>query len=199
MAYRSAVRNTTASVGSRGRTSFTNPVDKKTKSVKYSETDNTLLLDVTETDSETASTSSQIQAVKVRNDGYVPANALFAFTKYTSESDTSEAVEYLQFLLNPKEEITLPATRAIISTLNRAYDGTAKDSQAPDSNMYIAVDTVPASDAQLLAEALDGTDPQLKEGYSFLTKPQLRKFKKFHEDIIESIEKYADGKSKRKP
>ena len=50
-----------------------------------------------------------------------------------------------------------------------------------------------------VAEALDGTDPQLKEGYSFLTKPQLRKFKKFHEDIIESIEKYADGKSKRKP
>ena len=50
-----------------------------------------------------------------------------------------------------------------------------------------------------VTEALDGTDPQLKEGYSFLTKPQLRKFKKFHEDIIESIEKYADGKSKRKP
>ena len=158
MAYRSAVRNTTGRVGSRGKTSFTNPIDKKTKSVKYSETDNTLLLDITETDSETASTSTQIQAVKVRNDGYVPANALFAFTKYTSESDTSEAVEYLQFLLNPSEEITIPATRAIISTLNRAYDGTAKDSQAPDSNMYIAVDTVPASDAQLLAEALDGTE-----------------------------------------
>ena len=50
-----------------------------------------------------------------------------------------------------------------------------------------------------IMEALEGTDPQLKEGYSFLTKPQLKKFKQFHEDIITGIQKYAEGKSKRKP
>jgi len=50
-----------------------------------------------------------------------------------------------------------------------------------------------------LVEAIEGSDPQLKEGYSFLTKPKLKKYSEFVSNIIGSIEKYAEGKSKRKP
>lgn len=50
-----------------------------------------------------------------------------------------------------------------------------------------------------IVEALEGNDPQLKEGYSFLTKPKLRKYEQFVGTIMASIEKYAEGKSKRKP
>ena len=85
-----------------------------------------------------ATKTEQIRAVRVRNDGYVPAHAIFGFTKYVSDSDTSEATEYVNFLLNPKEEIMIPATKGIIATTNELYDGTPLTSTAPDSNMYEA-------------------------------------------------------------
>ena len=116
---------------------YSKPVAKKTKSITYSAGDNALLLDVSDTASESADKSAQIQAVKVKNEGYVPANAIFAYTKYTAEDDASEAVEYVQYLLNPEEEIILPATRAIIATTNEQYDGTAVTATAPNSNEYI--------------------------------------------------------------
>jgi hypothetical protein len=49
-----------------------------------------------------------------------------------------------------------------------------------------------------LVEAVEGKDPQLKEGYSFITKSKLRQYEQFVATIITSIEKYAEGKSKRK-
>ena len=49
-----------------------------------------------------------------------------------------------------------------------------------------------------LVEAVEGKDPQLKEGYSFFTKSKLRQYEQFVATVITSIEKYAEGKSKRK-
>ena len=122
----------------RGKINLTKPIDTKTKSITYSQADNSLLLDISESVSESAVVGGQVRAVKVRNDGYVPANAILAYTRWADESDTSEAVNYVHYLLNPAEEIILPASRAIISDDNELLDGTAVSSTAPDSNMYTA-------------------------------------------------------------
>tara|TARA_R100001443_G_scaffold48448_2_gene60784 strand:+ start:490 stop:2037 length:1548 start_codon:yes stop_codon:yes gene_type:complete len=120
----------------RGKINLSTPIDTKTTSITYSQADNNLLLDVGDS-SESASKGAQIKAVKVRNDGYVVANAIFAYTRWAAEDDTSEAVNYVHYILNPDEEIILPASRAIISPDNQLYDGTAITATAPNSNMYV--------------------------------------------------------------
>ena len=125
----------------RGSTSkkvdLSKPVDTKTKSITYSEADNSLLLDISGSVSESASQSGQITAVRVKNDGYVSANAIFDYTMYDGEDQVDDAVQYVQYLLNPEEEIIIPASRAIITTTNAQYDGTPLTSLVPDSNMYL--------------------------------------------------------------
>ena len=125
-------------IARRGKINLARPIDTKTKSITYSQADNSLLLDISEATSESAVKGGQVRAVKVRNDGSVPANAIFAYTRWASESDTSEAVNYVHYLLNPSEEIVLPAARAIISDDNELYDGTAVGEAAPDANEYVA-------------------------------------------------------------
>ena len=118
-----------------GKVDYSKPIDTKTKSITYSAGTPDLLLDLSATASETVSKTGAIQAVKVRNDGYVSALALFAFNKYEAE-DAVHGTEYVQYLLNPNEEIILPTTRAIIHDSIAEWDGTAVDSAAPDSNEY---------------------------------------------------------------
>lgn len=150
---------------------YSKPITSATKSISYSQADNTLLLDVADAASESAVQSGQFGAVRVKNDGYVTANAIFAYTKYVSESDTSEAVEYVHYLLAPDEEIILPASRAIIATTNEQYDGTPITSQAPASAMKIVV-----PDSEQLNEALDTseTDVDVDDGKYFLEGDLLR-------------------------
>ena len=68
-----------------GKKKLINPIDTKKKSVTYSTDTPDLLLDLNATSSETVSKTGAIQAVKVRNDGYVSALALFAFNKYEAD------------------------------------------------------------------------------------------------------------------
>ena len=107
MAYGNGATTTVSGAGGlegiRGRTNFSKPIDKKTKSIKYSATVNNLLLDLAPaSDVETNTASAIIKAVRVRNDGYVPALAIFQFYRYT-DATTEGAAEYLHFLLNPEE------------------------------------------------------------------------------------------------
>jgi len=137
MAYGNGATTTVSGAGGlegiRGRTNFSKPIDKKTKSIKYSATVNNLLLDLAPaSDVETNTASAIIKAVRVRNDGYVPALAIFQFYRYT-DATTEGAAEYLHFLLNPEEEITLPATRGIIAQDAEQYIGTAVSATAPNS------------------------------------------------------------------
>ena len=168
-----AIEYTGGALGSKKieKVDLSQPVSSTSKSIIYSSADNTLLLDVADTVSETAAQSGQFSAVRVRNDGSVAANAIFAYTKYTSETDTSEAVEFVQYLLAPDEEITLPASRAIITTTNEQYDGTPITSTKPDANMFIAV-----PDSTLSNEALDDseTDVTVDSGSHFLVGDLIR-------------------------
>ena len=121
---------------SRGRAKLSKPIDTKTKSISYSTDTPDLLLDLNSSISATVSKTSTIQAVKVKNDGYVPAIAIFGFNAYTAE-DTVSGTEYLQILLNPNEEVVMPSTRAVIHDALNEWDGTAVDSAAPNSNEYV--------------------------------------------------------------
>ena len=168
-----AIQYTGGALGSKKieKIDLSKPVSSTSKSVTYSQADNTLLLDVADAVSETAAQSGQFSAVRVRNDGSVAANAIFAYTKYTSETDTSEAVEFVQYLLAPDEEITLPASRAIIATTNEQYDGTPITAEPPAAAMKIVV-----PDTEQLNEALDTseTDVDVDDGNYFLVGDLLR-------------------------
>ena len=170
---KNAIEYTGGALGSKKieKIDYSKPISSTTKSISYSQADNTLLLDVADTASESAAQSGQFGAVKVKNDGYVTANAIFAYTKYTGETDTSEAVEYVHYLLAPEEEIILPASRAIIATTNEQYDGTPITAQAPASAMKIVV-----PDSEQLNEALDDseTDVDVDDGNYFLVGDLLR-------------------------
>jgi len=128
-----------SSTVSRGeKVDYTKPIATKSKSVSYSATVHDLLLDLSPaSDIETNSASSAISAVRVRNDGYVTGLAIFAYTRYTGET-TEGNTEYVHYLLAPEEEITIPASRAIIVDTANQYDGTAVTATAPDGNMYVA-------------------------------------------------------------
>ena len=119
---------------------YSNPIDTKTKSITYSADTPDLLLDLNATASATVSKTSQIQAVKVKNDGYVPALAEFVYNSYTAEgtidSDAS-GLRYVKYLLNPNEEIILPTTRAVIGDAVGEWDGTAVDSAAVTAGKVI--------------------------------------------------------------
>lgn len=138
---KNAIEYTGGALGSKKieKIDYAKPISSTTKSISYSQADNTLLLDVADAASESAAQSGQFGAVRVKNNGYVTANAIFAYTKYAAEDDASEAVQYVNYLLAPDEEIVLPASRAIISATNEQYDGTPVTAQAPNSNMYVAI------------------------------------------------------------
>ena len=115
---------------------YSKPLDKKKTAVSYSVDTHTLLLDIA-TSSESASKSAAMSAVAVKNDGNVSALAIFGYQRYTAET-TEANTEYVHYLLAPDEEITIPATRAIIVDSLDQFDGTAVTATAPDSNMYVA-------------------------------------------------------------
>ena len=127
----------------RGRRSrFLKPLDKKVKSVTYSADTPDLLLDLNSTASSTVSKTALVQAVKVKNDGYVSALAEFAYNSYTAEGtiDTdASGLRYIKYLLNPGEEITLPTTRAVIGDAVAEWDGTAIDAVTPTTDKYVDV------------------------------------------------------------
>ena len=149
---------------------FSKVIDKKTKSITYSADTPDLLLDLNATASATVSKTASIQAVKVKNDGYVPALAEFVYNSYTAEGtiDTDgSGLRYVKYLLNPNEEIILPTTRAIVGDAVGELDGTAVDSAAPNSNEYTDsgadIDTATSGD---VASDATVTTIYLEDGHS---------------------------------
>ena len=142
----------------RGRRNLTKPIDSKTKSITYSATVNNLLLDLAPaSDVETNTAADVVKAVKVKNDGYVPAIAIFQFYRYT-DATTEGVAEYLHFLLNPSEEIVLPATRAVIAQDAEQYIGTAVSATAPNT-----AEKVDTGDNVASGELANTTDPVVFE------------------------------------
>lgn len=119
----------------------TAPRTSTTKSISYSDTTNDLLLDISKDASASSQKSSDISMVRVSNTGSTPAVAIFGFQQWTDE-DTIGNENFLHFLLNPGEVISMPATRAIMTDNDTdLYEGDVLNSQALDANEYIALDS----------------------------------------------------------
>ena len=115
----------------------TKPIYSITKSLSYSASDNDLLLSISKSVDESGVKSSDITEVRVKNEGNVPAFAIFQYAHWTTAIAGGTSDFMVHYLLNPNEEIILPATRAIIGDADvEAYGGTAVTEQSPDSNMY---------------------------------------------------------------
>ena len=153
-----------------GKVDYSKPIDTKTKSITYSADTPDLLLDLNATASATVSKTGTVSAVKIKNDGYVPALAELVYNSYTAEgtidSDAS-GLRYVKYLLNPSEEIILPTTRAVIGDAVGEWDGTAVDSAAPNSNEYTDsgadIDTATSGD---VASDATVTTIYLEDGHS---------------------------------
>ena len=77
---------------------YSKPIDVKTKSITYSASTPDLLLDLNASSSSTVSKSAPVQAVKVRNDGYVSALASFVYNSYTAEGTIDTDASGLRYV-----------------------------------------------------------------------------------------------------
>ena len=117
------------------------PKTTTTKVISYSDTTNDLLLDISKDASASSQKSSDISMVRVSNTGSTPAVAIFGFQQWTDE-DTIGNENFLHFLLSPGEVISMPATRAIMTDNDTdLYEGDVLNSQALDSNEFLAVNS----------------------------------------------------------
>ena len=115
----------------------TKPKTSITKSLTYSATVNDLLLDISKSASASAQVSGDVSMVRVSNAGSIPAIAIFGFQQWTDE-DTIGNENFIHFLLNPGEAISMPAIRGIMTDADTAlYDGDVVTSTAPNSNEYV--------------------------------------------------------------
>tara|TARA_Y100001963_G_scaffold51693_1_gene72261 strand:+ start:120 stop:1670 length:1551 start_codon:yes stop_codon:yes gene_type:complete len=136
------------------------------KGVTYNATTNDLLLDIATDVSASASKSGVVKKVKVTNQGDIPALAVFKFNRWTDE-DTSNAVNYLHILLDPNEEITMPAQRMLMSDDSDLYEGDVIANTAPASIMYSdsTADVDHATDNTIGSDAAH-TTLNLEDGHS---------------------------------
>ncbi len=107
-----AIQNPGASGGAIKKS--TAPRTSTTKSISYSDTTNDLLLDISKDASASSQKSGDISMVRVSNTGSTPAVAIFGFQQWTDEDNIGNE-NFLHFLLNPGEVISMPATRAIMT------------------------------------------------------------------------------------
>lgn len=128
--------------GSSGSTKkSTAPRTSTTKSISYSDTTNDLLLDISKDASASSQKSSDISMVKVSNTGSTPAVAIFGFQQWTDENTIGNE-NFLHFLLNPGEVISMPATRAIMTDNDTdLYEGDILNSQVLDSNEFLTINS----------------------------------------------------------
>ena len=143
------------------------PISSITNSLTYSDATNDLLLDISKSSSASAQKSGDISMVRVSNSGSIPAIAIFGFQQWTDE-DTIGSENFLHFLLNPGEVISMPAIRGIMTDADTdLYEGDVITSVAPNSNEYVDstadIDTATSGD---VASDATVTTIYLENGHS---------------------------------
>lgn len=172
--------------------------------------------------------TSDLKQFKTVSDAWVPMTAAWIcrlINRGVKISDSSK--KYLENKLNEtiikrsNEEKTEEVKETTVSiqdrVRNKTYDLIGDVEEQIDKNTnfslydWLKANEIPATYAPKIAEyyapvlgelieASEGKDPQLKEGYSHLTKKQLTEKILFFNSIIEDAERYADTTKKiRKP
>ena len=116
----------------------TTALKENVKPLSYNPSTNKLLLDISESVTESTASVSSAGIVEVKNTGGIPALVQAAYQFWTDE-DTMNTNEYtINFLLRPNDRIELPDCPAFIQDQDvEMYEGDALDNQVPDANMYV--------------------------------------------------------------
>tara|TARA_R100000808_G_C2136109_1_gene144447 strand:+ start:215 stop:1741 length:1527 start_codon:yes stop_codon:yes gene_type:complete len=124
---------------------------------------NTFIAIVSCSDSKGTAVLSNSESLIIKNSGTVGAEIKIGTNVFTDGTpDTTGGVSYQYFTLGGNDFIFFPNIRQMGSTTN-ASTGNAYtlDNQAPDANRYVALNNVAAGDAQLVAEAIDGSETEI--------------------------------------
>ena len=112
-----------------------------------------------------AATLEDCKTLIIKNTGIVGAEIQLKTKEWTNATpDTNAGTNsYQSYLLAAGEYILLPSFRQVNMQAgdNSAGDAYQLTNQAPDSNMYVAVNNPAAGDAQLAAEAIDGSETEI--------------------------------------
>ena len=171
--------------GDRTRT----PISTIRKSITYSTDTPDLLLDLDATASNTASKEAPISMVKVKNDGNVSALAIFAFNKYEA-AGTVHGTEFLQFLLNPNEEVSLPTTKGILADSVEYFDGTSINTESPHHTMKATTGNTVTS-----GELNNTTDPVIFEPNNGELSFKVGDLIRVDDEIMEVLGVFGDNPS----
>jgi len=123
-------------------------------------------------------TLSDAKSLVIKNNGQVGAEIIIGIPTSTDGTpDTTAALVYIKYLVQPNEYIFMPNLRQMYgSTTNSTARAYVLDNQVPDANMYVALNNVAAGDAQLVAEAIDGSETEIDvdEGAYFFVGDLIR-------------------------
>ena len=115
---------------------------ERTKSVSYSATDNKLLLDIEQAQTEGSVKVGDVGEIEIINTGKHPAFAILAYRTWTDASTMTSNTYHVNYLLKPNQGMILPDSPAIISdeTIEQ-LTGTAIENRVPTAVMYTASGT----------------------------------------------------------
>ena len=117
---------------------------ERIKPIKHSTTDNTLILDLSDTTTEGSVKEATQGKLVIKNTGRVGAFAILAYKYYTAGATLDSADQYhLQYFLKPNDEIVLPQSEGVISDADiEPLVGTEQTQVSSNSfnsgNLYIA-------------------------------------------------------------
>lgn len=106
------------------------------------------------------------KALVIKNAGLVGAEIQIKTNEWadgSSTPDTVAGVSYQSYLLGAGDFLFLPNLRQanFRTDVNSLGNGYSLSNQVPDANMYVAVNNPQAGDAQLVAEAVDGSETEI--------------------------------------
>ena len=114
----------------------------------------------------------------IKNTGQVPAEIIIQNQTHTDATpDTTGANAFIKYILSSQDFIFLPNIRQMYSnSTNSSNNAYTLDNVLPHANMYRALDNVAAGDAQLVNEAIDGSETAIDvdEGAYFFVSDLIR-------------------------
>ena len=102
------------------------------KKIGFSNTDNTLILDLSTATDETNAVTTTPKSLRITNTGDVPAYAILSYTLWTSATADSDTNYHVHYLLSAGETLSLPSTQGVISdTELEPLNGTLVTDETP--------------------------------------------------------------------
>lgn len=121
------------------------------------------ILMVTGSSGKGAATLPDAKSLIIKNDGRVGAEIVIQTQTHTDGTpDTTGANAFQKYLLASGDFLYFPNMRQMYGvTINSSANAYSLANQRPDSNMYLAVNNVGGTDAQLVNEAIDGSETEI--------------------------------------